>query len=88
MSETSPSVPSQNPSPDPSERSGALPQSSHEETGLITQSLHEHEGHRHFYRWGATTVHGLKEAICSCGHGLQVHPSVHDIAEGKITDVE
>ena len=53
---------------------------------MKVQLIHEHEGHVHSYVWGITTVHGLREAICACGHGLQVHPDIHGLDEqGKIT---
>jgi len=78
-----------NPSPSQSqgEPSDDLQGNLPKEEGLITQAIHESEGHRHFYMWGNGTVSGLQEVICSCGHGLQVDPKVHDIVEGKLTDI-
>lgn len=67
------------------EKSNGQPQELPKENGLITQHIHEHENHAHHYVWAQTTASGLREAICACGHGLQVHPSVHGIVEGKIT---
>lgn len=38
--------------------------------------------HDHYYTEGVV-INGLKEAICSCGHGLSISPEVK-IVKGKI----
>ena len=48
---------------------------------LITQSDGHHD---HHYFFGPTNEYGLIEVHCSCGHGLQVEASTHEIIDGKL----